>query len=320
MEVSVVLCTYDPDLFEVFRDAANSVLSQTYEPVELVIVVDGSDELAERARTEYGARENVIIHCNETNEGLTTSRNTGASLATGEIVAFIDDDAIAEPEWIANLVSAYNRENALAVGGKMTPNWVAGKPEFLPPEFYWLIGVTHRGFAEGPGEVRNTFGSNISFNREVFLELGGFEESIGMVEGGRQNQAGETELCERLRREYRTGVFYTPEARVAHCVFDYRTRPGWLFKRAFWQGHSKRLMDDLTDDETEPADVETEFLGYLIGESIPMRLKRLCTSRNRTAAIQLSMLIALTAIVGMGYLFATVEQLVNTHRRSRSGL
>lgn len=313
MEVSVVLCTYDPDMFEVFRNAANSVLSQTYEPVELVIVVDGSDELAERVREAYAERENVIIHLNETNEGLTTSRNTGASIASGEIVAFIDDDAVADPDWIEQLVASYNQEHALAVGGKMTPNWVAGKPDFLPPEFYWLIGVTHRGFAEGPGEVRNTFGSNISFIRDVFIELGGFEETIGMVEGGGQNQGGETELCERLRREYGTGVYYTPEARVAHCVFEYRTRPGWLFKRAFWQGHSKRVMEDLSADETDVADAETEFLSYLIAESIPKRLKRLCISRHRTAALQLLMLIALTATVGMGYLFASIQGLVTSY-------
>jgi len=87
----------------------------------------------------------------------------------------------------------------------MTPAWVAGKPSFLPEEFYWLIGVTHRGFADGPGEVRNTFGSNISFRADVFAELGGFDVDIGGRKGDKNLQGGETELCARMREAYGQG-------------------------------------------------------------------------------------------------------------------
>ena len=179
MRVSVVLCTYDPGMYDDFTDAAESVLDQTYDEVELVVVVDGSPEVGERVDRDLGDRRGVVVHRNDENRGLLASRNTGADLASGDVVAFIDDDAIADEEWLERLVPAFRERDAIAAGGRMAPAWVAGKPDFLPEEFYWLIGVTHRGFADGPGEVRNTFGSNIAFRREVFLDLGGFDPDIG---------------------------------------------------------------------------------------------------------------------------------------------
>ena len=228
MRVSVVLCTYAEDMYDHFCEAADSILSQTYEEVELVVIVDGTPEVYDRVEADYGDRDDVIISCNDDNVGLLKSRNRGADLASGDVVAFIDDDAVAHEEWIARLVRAYEEEDAIAAGGKMVPEWVAGKPSFLPAEFYWLVGVTHRGFADGPGEVRNTFGSNISFRADVFAELGGFDVDIGGRKGDKNLQGGETELCARMRTNYKQGVWYEPEAEVAHKVFAYRTDLFWL--------------------------------------------------------------------------------------------
>jgi glycosyltransferase involved in cell wall biosynthesis len=304
MRVSVVLCTYDAALFSEFCDAADSVLAQTYSPVELVVVVDGTPDLAERVRERYESHENVVIHLNDENQGLLRSRNTGAALAAGDVVAFIDDDARADPEWVAELVAVYEREDALAVGGKMMPEWVAGTPDFLPAEFYWLVGVTHRGYASGPGEVRNTFGSNISFRRAVFCDLDGFDPSIGGRTGDANLQGGETELCARLERDYGTGVYYTPEARVAHKVFEYRTEPRWLADRAFWQGYSKRAMSQLVPDSTNE---ETAFLGQLLTEFLPGRLWNLLRQPSRERASQLLALVGFTVLVGLGYCYGIVQ-------------
>jgi glycosyltransferase involved in cell wall biosynthesis len=309
MRVSVVVCTYDPAVFDSFRDVADDVLDQTYSPVELVIVVDGRPDLADRVRAAYGDRENVVVHENDANRGLLESRNAGAELASGDVVAFTDDDVRIDPDWVAELVAAYERTDALAVGGRMTPEWVAGRPAFLPAEFFWLVGVTHRGF--GPdgdetaaGEVRNTFGSNISFDRGVFLELGGFDPSIGGRKGDANLQGGETELCARLAREYGQGVYYTPDARVAHKVFAYRTRPGWLADRAFWQGYSKRAMESLIPDSTGE---ESAFLGRLLTEFLPRRLWNLLREPSRDRAAQLVALVAFTGLVGLGYCYGAVK-------------
>ncbi|MBX0294012.1 glucosyl-dolichyl phosphate glucuronosyltransferase [Haloarcula nitratireducens] len=309
MRVSVVLCTHTIERYDDCRAAAESVLSQTHENVELVLVSDGSEAVADRFETDFGDREGVIVHCNDENVGLLESRNNGAELATGEVVAFIDDDAVAAEDWIERLVAGYQRDDAdedvLAVGGRMVPAWVAGKPAFLPDEFYWLVGVTHRGFGpdgdpEKAGEVRNTFGSNISFRRDAFLELGGFEDDIGGRTGEKNLQGGETELCARLQREYDSGVYYVPDALVAHKVFDYRTDPGWLVDRAFWQGYSKRGMEVFVPESTGD---ESDFLGDLLFTFVPDRLRGIVRSPSVSAVLQLVFLFVLTGAVGVGYLY-----------------
>jgi GT2 family glycosyltransferase len=225
-------------------------------------------------------------------------------LASGDVVAFIDDDAIADEVWVEHLARAYEERDAIAAGGKMTPKWVAGKPSFLPEEFYWLVGVTHRGFADGSGEVRNTFGSNISFQMDVFEELGGFDLDIGGRKGDKNLQGGETELCARMRQEYGHGVWYDPEAEVAHKIFDYRTKPWWLIDRAFWQGYSKRAMEFLLEESIND---ESTFLRRLLSQFILARGKKLIRSPSIDRIIQLLMIFFFTMVVGVGYAYGGIR-------------
>jgi len=304
MRVSVVLCTHTLDRYDAFVEAAESVLAQTHDDTELVLVSDGSAAVSERLERDFGGREDVLTHCNEANVGLLESRNRGTEVATGDVVAFMDDDAVADPEWVAELVSTYESRDVPAAGGKMVPEWVAGRPRFLPEEFYFLVGVTQRGFADGPGEVRNTFGSNISFRRDVFLDLGGFDTSIGGRQGDENLQGGETELCARLQSEHGSGVYYNPDAEVAHKVFEYRTDPLWLLDRAFWQGYSKRGMEVLVPASTGE---EYDFLGQLLTEFVPGRAKGLVRDPSAERAVQFVMLFVFTAAVGLGYLYGMTK-------------
>ena len=130
MRVSVVLCGHTLERYDAIVDAAESVFDQSYEDVELLFVSDGNPDLHERFEAEFGDREDVLTHCHDENRGLLVSRNNGAEVATGEVVAFIDDDAVAHPEWIERLVAAYEEHDAIAGGGRMDPIWVDGKVEF----------------------------------------------------------------------------------------------------------------------------------------------------------------------------------------------
>jgi glycosyltransferase involved in cell wall biosynthesis len=305
VRVSVVVCEHSIDRYEDLQEAVESLLKQTYDDTEIVLVSDGNTTVCEQLHEDYGNRETVVVHCLDENRGLLGARNTGAEVASGDVVAFIDDDAIADEHWVEELAEVYETKDVPAAGGKMTPAWVAGKPEFLPEEFYWLVGVTHRGFgpngdAELAGEVRNTFGSNISFRRDVFLDLGGFDTAIGGRKGDANLQGGETELCARLSEEYGYGVYYNPQAEVAHKVFEYRTKLGWLLDRAFWQGYSKRGMEMLVPESSEE---ESDFLGRLLNDFLPGRLGELLLSPSKAKASQLCFLSVLTTVVGIGYLY-----------------
>jgi hypothetical protein len=161
-----------------------------------------------------------------------------------------------------------------------------------------------RGFADGPGEVWNTFGSNISFRADVFAELGGFDVDIGGRKGDKNLQGGETELCARMREEYGQGVWYDPEAEVAHKVFEYRTEFRWLVDRAFWQGYSKQAMESFVDDESGE---EGAFLGALLSTYIPNRVQSLVRNPEVAEAQRLIMVFVLTASVSLGYLYGIIH-------------
>jgi len=307
MKVSVVVAVYSMERFEDFCEAVESVLDQTYETVEAVLVVDGNERVCERTNAEFGDEDAVTIHCNDTNRGLSYSRTKGVERATGDVIAFIDDDAVANPDWIEQLVRGYEETDAIAVGGRMVPEWVAGRPPHLPEEFLWLVGANYEQRLEPWTEVRNTLGSNMSFRAEVFEELGGFDEDVGLTKDT-QIQADETEFAMRMQDAFGQGMLYQPDAVVAHKIFAYRTEPRWLCERAFWQGYSKRVLAGASGGSID--DDESEFLSHLAVTALPRRIHALWSGPSRARAAQLAMLVVLTACVGVGYLYALVNRQV----------
>ncbi|MCD6456299.1 MAG: glycosyltransferase family 2 protein [Methanophagales archaeon] len=213
MKASIILCTLRSERYDDFEEAINSLLSQNYNNLEIVVVVDGNKELYDKI--QKSGIEVDKIRLNEKNLGLSESRNKGIKGAEGDVIAFFDDDAVADEDWLKELERMYREYDAIAAGGRLMPRWITKKPKFLPEEFYWLIGATHRGFPEEVTEVRNTFGSNLSFKADVLKALGGFRGEMG-VKGRGLLQGEETELCERMMEKFGRGVVYSPEAIVYH--------------------------------------------------------------------------------------------------------
>jgi len=240
--------------------------------------------------------------------GLLISRNRGGKLAKGDIIAFIDDDAVAHENWISELVKMYENYNAIAAGGKMEPLWLVKKPVWFPEEFYWLIGVTYAGFPDKICKVRNTFGSNLSFRRDVFLSLEGFNVEMGGIKGKKMLQGGETDLCIRMYRKFGKKVMYNPNAIVYHKIFERRTKPGFLIRRSFWQGYSKAVMEKLGGQTGE----ESNFLKCLLFNSIPHRIKKIVKGEEITSNfLKLLAISGLTASVGLGYFYGRFLKTLN---------
>lgn len=300
MKVSVVVCTYSMDRYGPFSECVESVLAQKYEPLEIVLVVDGNPDVYERVRLDFGSEEDVIVHNNDENRGISFSRTKGAELASGDIVAFIDDDATAEPDWVQRLVDVYKKTDAIAVGGDVRPDWQTEKPDFFPEEFYWLVGCVEPGFAEDGEEVRNTYGSNISYRREAFLSVEGYDPNTGR-KGDKHLQAHEAPVGIRLLEEYGKGMVYTEDAVVHHKLFEYRGKFSWLVFRSFWQGYSKRVMDILYPDAP---DDKSAYLKQLLTYFVPKRLSALVRSPSVSEVKQLVSIFVFTGAVGLGYLYA----------------
>jgi len=131
--------------------------------------------------------------------------------------------------------------------------------------------------------------------------LGGFDVNIGGRKGDKNLQGGETELCVRMYKRFGREIWYDPDAKVAHKIFQYRTDKKWLLERAFWQGYSKRAMEILVP---ESGGKEEEFLTTLLLHFLPDRLRNTVTELSQTEAKKFVMLGILTVCVGLGYLYA----------------
>jgi glycosyltransferase involved in cell wall biosynthesis len=234
--VSVVVCAYADDRWDQLVDAVESVRGQTLEPLEVIVSVDHNDRLLERARRELA---DVVVVENREPRGLSGARNSGVAAAHGEVVAFLDDDAVAEPDWLARLTSSYADPHVLGVGGAIEPRWLDGRPAGFPAEFQWVVGCTYPGMPTERAPVRNVIGANMSIRRELIAEVGGFRTGIGRV-GRRPVGCEETELCIRAGQRHPGGVFvYEPRARVAHAVPASRATWGYFRSRCFAEGISK---------------------------------------------------------------------------------
>jgi len=135
--VSIILCTHRNDRYEDFEEALNSLYAQSYNNLEIIVVVDGNSELYDRIvksgiEDANKVKGKVKVILNEKNLGLSKSRNKGIKEAGGDVIAFFDDDAVADKNWIKELVRMYEEKEAIAAGGKILPEWEAKKPKFLP--------------------------------------------------------------------------------------------------------------------------------------------------------------------------------------------
>ena len=112
--VSVVICTYASERFHPLLSAFDSVRRQSRQPAELAVVVDHNPALLRRVR---GAAPDVLTITNEEARGLSGARNCGISATRGAVVAFLDDDAFAESDWLERLVAPYADPDVVGVGG-----------------------------------------------------------------------------------------------------------------------------------------------------------------------------------------------------------
>jgi glycosyltransferase involved in cell wall biosynthesis len=226
--------------------AVAAVQQQTRPPREVILVIDGNEELQARAAREL---DGALVVANRHGRGLSGARRTGSETATSPILAFLDDDAIPEPQWLAEIVAGDQESNVLGVGGEIVPMWLSAAPGWLPPELYWVVGCTYAGMPVAGGRLRNPIGANMSMRADVLARAGSFDSSLGRVDQGTPvaGTAEETELSIRATRLHPGGYWaYRPQARVRHAVPPERTTVGYFVRRCRVEGTAKAILAGLT--------------------------------------------------------------------------
>ena len=141
LKASVVVCAYTEDRWSQIQMALGSVAKQTVSPWQVIVVADHNSALLERLESEY---PDLDVISNKFEQGLSGARNTGVEYADGDIVAFLDDDARAEPGWLETLLASYEDDSVLGVGGLVLADWGAtSRPRWLPEEFLWVVGCSY---------------------------------------------------------------------------------------------------------------------------------------------------------------------------------
>jgi hypothetical protein len=219
-----------------------------------VVVVDHNPGLLSALRADY---PHCIFVPNDMERGLSGARNCGLAAAATPVVAFLDDDAVPQPDWVARLAQAYNAAGGqyiLGAGGAIIPDWAQGRPSWFPPEFDWVVGCTYRGARTDPGLVRNMLGANMSFRAAELRGIGGFREGIGRI-GAVPLGCEETEACIRMARQFPGGqIRFDPAARVLHHVPAERATLRYLRRRCWAEGLSKAHVAELAGRSSALAD------------------------------------------------------------------
>lgn len=195
--VSVVVCTYNGN--RTIRATMNGLRRIDYPSFDVIVVDDGSVEPVASIVAPYGVR-----YIRTPNQGLSAARNVGLAAATGEIVAYIDDDAYPDPHWLKYLAAVFLQGDWAGVGG---PN--------LPPPG---DGPLAECVAHSPGgpihvlfddvEAEHIPGCNMAFRRAALDAIDGFDVQF--------NAAGDdVDLCWRIQQNGGR-ITYCPGAMIWH--------------------------------------------------------------------------------------------------------
>ena len=195
-----------------------------------MVVVDHNDVLLERARVSFPHGVEVVP--NDDVHGLAGARNTGVRWATGDVVAFLDDDAVADPDWLATMLEQYRNHTVAGVGGVAEASWPAGVQAPVVPSGVRLgrrLQLPRPAYVVAP--VRNPIGASMSLRRSLFHALGGFDTAMGRV-GTTPLGCEETEFAVRARQHIAGVEFlHVPGAIVHHLVAPER-HPSPLLRAA----------------------------------------------------------------------------------------
>jgi GT2 family glycosyltransferase len=266
--ITAVVCTHNRAAYlaKALASLARQSLPRT--EYDILVVDNASTDETRRVVDEHRASTPNLGYAFEPRLGLAHARNRGARVATGTLVAYLDDDAVASPQWLETLVEIFTRVRPEpgCAGGRIDPVWEAPRPDWLGDTL--LPYLTILDWAPEPctlGPTQFIAGANMAFPRRLLEAVGGFPPDLGRTGSGLLSN--EELAVQRVLRTRGYSCFYHPEARVAHHVPRSRLTRAYFRRRFYWQGVSDAR---LTLDGERPSAL-TRARSVLAGSRIGVR-------------------------------------------------
>lgn len=238
-DVTVVINVYTEKRWKEMLAAFESVQRQSVPPHDIIIVVDHNPSLAQRL---IDAVPSATVIENMFQSGLSGGRNTALDHSDTALIAFLDDDAVAAPDWIERLLWHFSSTDVAGVGGVVMPIWDGQRPPWFPDEFGWTVGCSYRGMPQIVTEVRNIFGGCACLRRDLVEAVNGYHSELGRSDTSLIS-CEDTQLCIRIHERFPQSRFmHEPRAKIYHHVPAQRATWRYFCERCFAEGISKAVM------------------------------------------------------------------------------
>lgn len=209
-KISVVICTRNRA--EVLAECLQSIANNKLRPFEILVVDQSTNDSTADVVREFSATVPCAVrYLHHGYQGLTKARNIGLKASTGDIVAFTDDDCIADPGWLEAIAREFRDPRISCVCGQTRPVHCWGRPKTA-----MLSTLNHSGRRVVRGKHNPLMlgrGNNMAFRRVDLMKLGGFNECIGV--GQPINAGDDSDVLYRFLESGRY-VVHTPDAVVLH--------------------------------------------------------------------------------------------------------
>jgi glycosyltransferase involved in cell wall biosynthesis len=243
--ITAIICTYNRDRY--LGAAIDSLLHQDCADYG-VLVVDNASTDNTQAVVEARLDHPKLHYVYESTLGLSVARNRGFQSTQSPLIAYLDDDAVASPQWLRVLVEAYDTNEKLAIaGGRVSLIWPdqQQQPRWISPELAQGLGAYDLGSEAISITDPNLTprGLNYSLRRSFLEAVGGFDVQLGRV--GQRLLSNEELFMTELALAQGWQVAYLPEAFAQHNVAPERLKADWFLRRSWWQGVSECYREEV---------------------------------------------------------------------------
>ena len=292
--VSVIVCAYTEDRWSLVVNCIASLEVQTAPPIEIILCIDHNENLLRKSKQYFGQERPagaipLTVVGNKYDGRLGSARNTAAEIASGDVLAFLDDDAAAAADWLEQLIAPYSDPRVAAAGGAPLPVFERRRPRWFPLEFDWVFGCAYSGLPLVRAELAHLIGANMSVRRSALLEINGFHS----------DNHDDMDMCLRLAfAQYK--VIYEPRAIVEHFVPATRTTWHYFWRRCYFVNLGKVAAFANMQDAAHLG-AEVAFVGRIIMKGIPAGMRQTVRG-DWYGLVRVSVMMAGIVLAGLGHL------------------